>query len=41
MQKKSPFSFAFPSASNFGGVKVTKKREKNKENAFSFSSDMR
>ena len=32
MQKESSFSFAFPSASNFGKAKVTKKREQNKKN---------
>ena len=30
MQKKTDFSFAFPSASNFGGAKVTKSRAKYK-----------
>ncbi len=34
MQKKTDFSFAFPSASNFGEARVTKSREKSKIKAY-------
>ena len=39
MQKENLFFFSFPSASNFGEAKVTKKREQNKIKSFIFYAE--
>ncbi len=40
MQNENLFFFSFPSASNFGGAKVTKNRVQNKKKLFFFYAEM-
>ena len=40
MQNENLFFFSFPSVSNFGRAKVTKKRVQNKKNSFFFYAEM-